>query len=205
MFSQKYVLTKALLAGVILREILSLVGKFPYIKVSLLARAKVYLLYSYGTAHPTVMSSSNDAADLTCSPPRSSPPRSSPKGCPGLFTYRHDSAPPHPPEECWELDLKLDYDDSKVSEEERQLIQDAYAGIDVNAKGYVTRVPPKGPKTTTSSQPAATQKGSNACESSQGAGKQGKGNRAPSAAVTINADKIAKRRRKRIRRMRRSN
>ncbi|CAL8581208.1 hypothetical protein XPA_006908 [Xanthoria parietina] len=115
------------------------------------------------------MSSSDDAADFTCSPPRSPP-----KGCPGLSTYHHDSAPPHPPEECWELDLKLDYDDSKVSEEERQLIRDAYAGIDVNAKDYVTRIPPKRPNTATSSQPAARQPQLNEDTSSQGVVKNGK-------------------------------
>ncbi|CAO1598359.1 hypothetical protein XANCAGTX0491_002128 [Xanthoria calcicola] len=146
------------------------------------------------------MSSSNDAADLT-----SSHPCSPPKGCPGLSTYGHDSAPPHPPEECWELDLKLDSDDSKVPEEERQLIRDAYAGIDVNAKDYVTRVPPKGPNTTTSSQPAARQPQLNEDTSSQGAVKNGKGDHAQATVVTHNTDNIAKRCRKRLRRMRTSN
>ncbi|KAI4273136.1 MAG: hypothetical protein LQ337_004841 [Flavoplaca oasis] len=53
------------------------------------------------------------------------------------------SKPGNPPlsDETWDIDLELDYDDSKLSEEERQLIADAYAGIDVLAKDYVTRVP----------------------------------------------------------------
>ena len=145
--------------------------------------------------YPTIMSSSDDATDLP-SPPPSSPP----KGCPGLSTYHHDSAPPHPTEECWELDLKLDYDDSKASEEERQLIRDAHAGIDVNAKDYVTRVQPKGPNTATSSQPAATQKRSNACESSQEAVKNGKGDGSQATVVTDNTNEIAKRHREREKR-----
>lgn len=62
----------------------------------------------------------------------------------------------------WELPLELDYDDSRISEEERQLIADAYAGIDVNARDYVTRVPQKDPKIATSSKEGATRNGPNA-------------------------------------------
>ncbi|KAL8879183.1 MAG: hypothetical protein Q9198_003159 [Flavoplaca austrocitrina] len=69
------------------------------------------------------------------------------------------SKPGSPPlsNETWDIDLELDYDDSKLSEEERQLIADAYAGVDVLAKDYVTRVPQtqKEPKTATSGKEGA--------------------------------------------------
>ncbi|KAL9626216.1 MAG: hypothetical protein Q9204_007483, partial [Flavoplaca sp. TL-2023a] len=64
----------------------------------------------------------------------------------------------------------LDYDDSRLSEEERQLIADAYAGVDVLAKDYVIRVPQtqKEPKTTmTGKQGATNQRSGTALSSHQ--------------------------------------
>ncbi|KAL8894221.1 MAG: hypothetical protein Q9192_004507 [Flavoplaca navasiana] len=71
--------------------------------------------------------------------------------------------------EKWDIDLELDYDDSKISEEERQLIADAYAGVDVLAKDYVTRVPQtqKEPNTATSAKEGANNQRSGTKLSSQ--------------------------------------
>lgn len=139
--------------------------------------------------------------DLTSSQPISPSEES-----PDLSTYWLNSDRPRRPEECWDLDIELDYDDSKTSEEERQLIRDAYAGIDVNARDYVTRVPEKGPNTATSSQESATQQGSNTTTSSQDAVKNDKGmdDGAQSTAVANNTDAIEKKCQERMRRMRTS-
>ncbi|KAL8840516.1 MAG: hypothetical protein Q9176_003842 [Flavoplaca citrina] len=71
---------------------------------------------------------------------------------PGPLTSRSKPGSPPLSDETWDIDLQLDYDDSKLSKEELQLIADAYAGVDVLAKDYVTRVPQtqKEPKTATS-------------------------------------------------------
>ncbi|KAL8886481.1 MAG: hypothetical protein Q9215_005820 [Flavoplaca cf. flavocitrina] len=68
------------------------------------------------------------------------------------LTSRSNPGNPPPSDDVWDIDMELDYDDSKLSEEERQLIADAYPGVDVLAKDYVTRVPQtqKEPKTATS-------------------------------------------------------
>ncbi|KAI4280151.1 MAG: hypothetical protein L6R38_004669 [Xanthoria sp. 2 TBL-2021] len=144
-------------------------------------------------------SSSSDRMDLTSSQPNSPSEES-----PDLSTYWLNSGRPRRPEECWDLDIELDYDDSKISEEERQLIRDAYAGIDVNARDYVTRVPEKGPNTATSGQEPATQQGSKTVTSSQDAVKNDKGmhDGAQSTAVANNTDEIEKKCQERMRRMR---
>ncbi|KAL9011873.1 MAG: hypothetical protein Q9180_009145, partial [Flavoplaca navasiana] len=71
---------------------------------------------------------------------------------PGPRTSWSKAGNPPLSHETWDIDLELDFDDSKLSEEERQLIADAYAGVDVNARDYVTRIPQtqKEPKTATS-------------------------------------------------------
>ncbi|KAL9008541.1 MAG: hypothetical protein Q9180_009495 [Flavoplaca navasiana] len=91
-------------------------------------------------------SPSSNNLDLSSSRPASP----SAKG-PGPRTSWSKAGNPPLSDETWDIDLELDFDDSKLSEEERQLIADAYAGLDVLAKDYVTRIPQtqKEPKTAT--------------------------------------------------------
>ncbi|KAL8765326.1 MAG: hypothetical protein Q9209_007552 [Squamulea sp. 1 TL-2023] len=53
-----------------------------------------------------------------------------------------------------EPDVQLDYDYKSLTDEERQMIQDAMNGVDILAKDYVVRVPQNRKSDTARSQPA---------------------------------------------------
>ena len=107
-----------------------------------------------------------------------------------------------PSDDIWDIDLELDYDDSKLSEEERQLIADA--GVDVLAKDYVTRSPlmQKEPKTTTRGKEGANNQRSGTTLSSHQEMKTHKGVQNGVRSTAEDANEIEQRCQEGIRQMR---
>ncbi|KAL8854464.1 MAG: hypothetical protein Q9221_000735 [Calogaya cf. arnoldii] len=112
------------------------------------------------------------------------------------------------------FDIELDYDEGKLSEEERQQMRDGYADIEDNSKGYLSRVPHEGLNVALNSEEAATPRrvsiasdslslrllqGASTATSSQQADKKDKGvDHGTQSSAPLNTDELEKKAREKI-------